>query len=151
VEVDVSLPFIHKFELEFSTTIREVHVNYEWKLKRCEKCQVFDHSCQPSANKQVNSDASPSHQGKGNASPAIDIGDKQVKGDVSPSHQGKGNASAATNTDDKQVNGDASLSHQGKGNAITSPVIDTDEMSSEESDSSVETDTNSSDETDTYE
>jgi len=51
VEVDAFLPFIHKFELEFSTTIREVHVNYEWKSKRCEKCQVFGHSCQPSADK----------------------------------------------------------------------------------------------------
>jgi len=108
-------------ELEFSTTIREVHVNYEWKPKRCEKCHIFGHSCQPSADKQVNSDASPSHQDKGNASPATDTGDKQVNGDVSPSHQGKGNA-------------------------ITSPATNTDEMSSEDSDSSVEIDTDSSDE-----
>jgi hypothetical protein len=126
VEVDASLPFVHKFELEFSNTIREVHVNYEWKPKRCEKCHVFGHSCQPSADKQVNSDASPSHQDKGNASPATYIGDKQVNGDVSQSHQGKGNA-------------------------ITSPATNTDEMSSEDSDSSAETDTDSSDETDTDE
>jgi hypothetical protein len=25
--------FVHKFELEFSTTIRKVHVNYKWKPK----------------------------------------------------------------------------------------------------------------------
>jgi hypothetical protein len=98
-------------------------VNYEWKPKRCEKCQVFGHSCQPSADKQVNSDASPSHQGKGNASPATD-------------------------TNDKQVNGDASSSHQGKGNAITSPATNTYEMSSKDSDSSAKTDTDSLDETD---
>jgi len=151
VEVDASLPFVHKFELEFSTTIREVHVNYEWKSKRCERCHVFGHSCQPSADKQVNNDASPSHQDKGNASPATDTGDKQVNGAASPSHQGKGNASAATDTNDKQVNGDASPSHQGKGNAITSTTTDTDEMSSEDSDSSAETNTDSSDETDTDE
>jgi hypothetical protein len=126
VEIDASLPFVHKFELEFSNTIREVHVNYEWKPKRCEKFNVFGHSCQPSADKQVNNDASPSHQDKGNASPATD-------------------------TSDKQVNGDASPSHQGKGNVITSPAINTDEMSSEDSDSSSETDTDSSDKTDTNE
>jgi len=126
VEVNASLPFVHKFKLEFSTTIREVHVNYEWKPKRCEKCHVFGHSCQPSANKQVNSDASPSHQDKGNASPTTDTCDKQVNGDVSPSHQGKGNA-------------------------ITFPATNTNEMSSEDSDSSAETDTDSSDETDTDE
>jgi len=151
VEVDASLPFVHKFELEFSTTIREVHVNYEWKPKRRERCHVFGHSCQPSADKQVNSDASPSHQDKGNASPATDTGDKQVNGAASPSHQGKGNASATTDTNDKQVNGDASPSYQGKGNAITYPATDTDEMSSKDSDSSAETDTDSSDETDTDE
>ena len=123
VEVNASLPFVHKFKLEFSTTIREVHVNYEQKPKRCEKCHVFCHSCQPSADKQVNSDAS-------------------------PSHQDKGNDSAATNTGDKQVNGDASPSHQGKGNAITFPATNTNEMSSEDSDSSAETYTDSSDETD---
>jgi len=126
VEVDASLPFVHKFELEFSNTIKEVHVNYEWKPKRCEKCNVFCHSCQPSADKQVNNDASPSHQDKGNVSPT-------------------------TNTGDKQVNGDASPSHQGKGNVITSPATNTDEMSSEDSDSSSEIDTDSSDETDTDE
>ena len=97
-----------------------------WKPKRCERCHVFGHSCQPSADKQINSDASPSHQDNGNASPATDTGDKQVNGDVSPSHQGKGNA-------------------------ITSPATNTDEMSSEDSDSSAETDTDSSDETDTDE
>nr|TKS12515.1 hypothetical protein D5086_0000062520 [Populus alba] len=126
VEVDASLPFVHKFELEFSNTIREVHVNYEWKPKRCEKCHVFGHSCQPSADKQGNSDAS-------------------------PSHQVKGNASHASNTDAKQLNGDASTSHQGKGKAITSRDTNTDEMSSEESDSSGETDTDCSDETDSDE
>ena len=126
VEVDASLPFVHKFELEFSNTIREVHVNYEWKPKRCEKCHVFGHSCQPSADKQGNND-------------------------VSPSHQVKGNASHASNTDDKQLNGDASTSHQGKGKAITSLATNTYEMSSEESDSSGETDTDYSDETDTDE
>ncbi|KAJ6906931.1 hypothetical protein NC651_017564 [Populus alba x Populus x berolinensis] len=126
VEVDASLLFVHKFELEFSNTIREVHVNYEWKPKRCEKCHVFGHSCQPSADKQGNSDAS-------------------------PSHQVKGNASHASNTDDKQLNGDASTSHQGKGKAITSLATNTDEMSSEESDSSGETDTDCSDETDSDE
>ncbi|KAJ6859667.1 hypothetical protein NC651_036069 [Populus alba x Populus x berolinensis] len=126
VEVDASLPFVHKFELEFSNTIREVHVNYEWKPKRCEKCHVFGHSCQLSADKQVNSDAFTSHQVKGNASPA-------------------------TNTDDKQLNSDASTSHQGKGNAITSLATNTNEMSPEELDSSVETDTYYSDETDTDE
>ncbi|KAL3598000.1 hypothetical protein D5086_005918 [Populus alba] len=44
-----------------------------------------------------------------------------------------------------------STSHQDKGNAITSLATNTDEMSSEESDSSGETDTDSSDETDTDE
>jgi hypothetical protein len=39
-----------------------------------------------SADKQVNSDTSPSHQDKGNASPTTDTGDKQVNGDASPSH-----------------------------------------------------------------
>ncbi|KAG6761955.1 hypothetical protein POTOM_032433 [Populus tomentosa] len=74
-----------------------------------------------------------------------------VNSDASPSHQVKGNASPATNTDDKQLNVDASTSHQDKGNAITSLATNTDEMSSEESDSSGETDTDSSDETDTDE
>ncbi|KAL3596060.1 hypothetical protein D5086_007697 [Populus alba] len=55
------------------------------------------------------------------------------------------------NTDAKQLNGDASTSHQGKGKAITSRDTNTDEMSSEESDSSGETDTNCSDETDSDE
>ncbi|KAL3577442.1 hypothetical protein D5086_018946 [Populus alba] len=77
--------------------------------------------------------------------------DKQVNSDASPSHQVKGNASLATNTDDKQLNVDASTSHQDKGNAITSLATNTDEMCSEESDSSGETDTDSSDETDTDE
>jgi hypothetical protein len=86
----------------------------------------FCYSCQPLADKQVNSDASPSHQDKGNASPATDTGDKLVNGDVSPSHQGKGNV-------------------------ITSPATNTDEMSSEDSDSSAETETDSLDETDTDE
>ncbi|KAL3579623.1 hypothetical protein D5086_017458 [Populus alba] len=74
-----------------------------------------------------------------------------VNSDASPSHQVQDNASPATNTDDKQLNGDASTSHQGKRNAITSLATNTDEMSSEESDSSGETDTDSSDETDTDE
>ncbi|KAL3581109.1 hypothetical protein D5086_018944, partial [Populus alba] len=77
--------------------------------------------------------------------------DKQVNSDAFPSHQVKDNASPTTNTDDKQLNGDAYTSHQGKGNAITSLATNTDEMSSEESDSSGETDTDSSDETDTDE
>ncbi|KAL3608985.1 hypothetical protein D5086_000005 [Populus alba] len=77
--------------------------------------------------------------------------DKQVNSDASPSHQVKGNASPATNTDDKQLNVDASTSHQDKGNAITSLATNTDEMSSEKSDSSGETDTDSSGETDTDE
>jgi len=72
MEVDASLSFGHKFELEFLNSIREVHVNYEWKLKRYEKCQVFGHSCQLLIGKQVNSDTSLSHQVKDNASPAID-------------------------------------------------------------------------------
>ncbi|KAG6794316.1 hypothetical protein POTOM_003561 [Populus tomentosa] len=76
---------------------------------------------------------------------------KPVNSDASPSHQVKGNASPATNTDDKQLNVDASTSHQDKGNAITSLATNTDEMSSEELDSSGETDTNSSDETNTDE
>ncbi|KAG6735551.1 hypothetical protein POTOM_061837 [Populus tomentosa] len=71
--------------------------------------------------------------------------------DASPSHQVKGNASHASNTDAKQLNGDASTSHQGKGKAITSLDTNTDEMSSEESDSSGETDTDCSDETDSDE
>ncbi|KAL3612973.1 hypothetical protein D5086_003993 [Populus alba] len=77
-----------------------------------EKSSAVWHRCLPSADKQVNSDASPSHQVKGNASPA-------------------------TNTDDKQLNVDASTSHQDKGNAITSLATNKDEMSSEESDSQV--------------
>ncbi|KAG6751438.1 hypothetical protein POTOM_043626 [Populus tomentosa] len=76
---------------------------------------------------------------------------KPGNSDASPSHQVKGNASHASNTDGKQLNGDASTSHQGKGKAITSLATNTDEMSSEESDSSGETDTNCSDETDSDE
>ncbi|KAG6735959.1 hypothetical protein POTOM_061358 [Populus tomentosa] len=67
-----------------------------------------------------------------------------VNSDASSSHQVKGNASLATNTDDKQLNVDASTSHQDKGNAITSLATNTDEMCSEESDFSGETDTDES-------
>nr|TKS06522.1 hypothetical protein D5086_0000121600 [Populus alba] len=68
--------------------------------------------------------------------------DKQGNSDASPSHQVK---------DAKQLNGDASTSHQGKGKAITSRDTKQIEMSSEESDSSGETDTDCSDETDSDE
>ncbi|KAF9686539.1 hypothetical protein SADUNF_Sadunf03G0169100 [Salix dunnii] len=51
VEVDATLPFIHTFELELCNETREIHVQYEWKPKRCEKCQVFGHSCLPQGSK----------------------------------------------------------------------------------------------------
>ena len=103
MEVDASLPFVHKFELEFLNSIREVYVNYEWKLKRCEKCQVFGHSCQSLVGKQVNSDTSPSHQVKDNASPVIDIdkmsfeaSDSSAETDTNSSVETDTNSSADT-------------------------------------------------------
>jgi len=103
MEVDASLSFGHKFELEFLNSIREVHVNYEWKLKRYEKCQVFGHSCQLLIGKQVNSDTSLSHQVKDNASPAIDTDkmssealDYSVETDTNSSIEKNTNSSADT-------------------------------------------------------
>jgi hypothetical protein len=47
VEVDASLPYVHKFEIDSPLTSEPitVKVDYEWKPSRCEKCLIFGHSC----------------------------------------------------------------------------------------------------------
>lgn len=47
VEVDATLPFVHRFEIEspLSAAPLVVTVDYEWKPSRCEKCNVFGHCC----------------------------------------------------------------------------------------------------------
>ncbi|XP_052305936.1 uncharacterized protein LOC127904894 [Populus trichocarpa] len=138
VEVDASLPFVHKFELEFSTTIREVHVNYEWKPKRCERCHVFGHSCQPSADKQVNSDASPSHQEKvirvkGNAitSPATNT-DEMSSEDSDSSAETDTDSSDETDTDESASDSSAESqlkpSDLGDVKSITPPLSTNDHV-----------------------
>ncbi|KAJ6736099.1 hypothetical protein OIU85_018320 [Salix viminalis] len=49
VELDASLPFVHKFEVESPITeeTQLVRVEYEWKPPRCMKCHSFGHNCTP--------------------------------------------------------------------------------------------------------
>lgn len=49
VELDASLPFVHKFEVESPITEEPqlVRVEYEWKPPRCMKCHSIGHNCSP--------------------------------------------------------------------------------------------------------
>ncbi|KAJ6670209.1 GLYCINE-RICH CELL WALL STRUCTURAL PROTEIN 1.8-LIKE [Salix viminalis] len=47
VEIDASLPYVHKFEIDtpLSPVPATVEVTYEWKPSRCTTCKVFGHAC----------------------------------------------------------------------------------------------------------
>ena len=49
VEIDAALPFTHSFEIDYPLSPEPITitVEYEWKPSRCEKCQIFWHSCPP--------------------------------------------------------------------------------------------------------
>ncbi|XP_044473977.1 uncharacterized protein LOC123202204 [Mangifera indica] len=49
VELDTKRTPLQKFEIQccLSSDPIEVKVEYEWKSKRCAKCGLFDHNCQP--------------------------------------------------------------------------------------------------------
>ena len=49
VEIDANLPYVQDFEIEspLSAEPITVTVDYEWKPSRCDKCNVFGHSCLP--------------------------------------------------------------------------------------------------------
>ncbi|KAG5230024.1 DUF4283 domain-containing protein [Salix suchowensis] len=47
VEIDASMPYVHKFEIDtpLSPVPATVEVTYEWKPSRCASCKVFGHAC----------------------------------------------------------------------------------------------------------
>ncbi|KAJ6426732.1 hypothetical protein OIU84_022343 [Salix udensis] len=47
VEIDASLPYVHKFEIDtpLSPVPATMEVTYEWKPSRCTTCKVFGHAC----------------------------------------------------------------------------------------------------------
>ncbi|KAJ6724578.1 GLYCINE-RICH CELL WALL STRUCTURAL PROTEIN 1.8-LIKE [Salix viminalis] len=47
VEIDASLPYVNKFEIDtpLSPVPATVEVTYEWKPSRCATCKVFGHAC----------------------------------------------------------------------------------------------------------
>ncbi|KAJ6419252.1 hypothetical protein OIU84_029379 [Salix udensis] len=47
VEIDASIPLVHKFEIvtPLSPEPLQIEVEYEWAPTRCSKCNLFGHSC----------------------------------------------------------------------------------------------------------
>ena len=47
VEIDASLPFVHRYEIDspLSSDPISIDVEYEWKPSRCDRCKIFGHSC----------------------------------------------------------------------------------------------------------
>ncbi|KAF9690379.1 hypothetical protein SADUNF_Sadunf01G0189700 [Salix dunnii] len=136
-EVDATLSFIHTFKLELCNETKEVHLQYEWKPKRCEKCQV-DSCAQPLASKQVVSNVQPSttEQIISDAQPSAT---KQVISDAQPTQKVRDDKLPNTNSDEFEGL-DGSYDSEGSNGSYESKCSDgLDESSLSAPDSSIET------------
>uniref|UniRef100_A0A6N2ME21 DUF4283 domain-containing protein n=1 Tax=Salix viminalis TaxID=40686 RepID=A0A6N2ME21_SALVM len=54
VEIDASIPLVHKFEIvtPLSPEPLQIEVEYEWAPTRCSKCNLFRHSCRQEGRPQ---------------------------------------------------------------------------------------------------